>query len=264
MASLEAGATLKIDILEGVRWREEQGVIKEVSRLAIVSDLEPGTIGEQVIADALNDLNMPQPGDGHPLLTGLVLADRFPIARDPTIIQIELRYKIPGLIDPPPPGAPWTIEGGTALDQIQTYKNAANGEQIILTHNGVPQGGHIVVVEPMREITFGWVRQSLDPYMAYDGYVGKLNDAPFIHGRELTWMCMSAPFTLIDPNTNPPTWKFSMTFNHKDDGSSPVIGHQPQAVYIDPDTGQPPPGLVPDEGFQVIPYYQVANFNSLP
>lgn len=59
----------------------------------------------------------------------------------------------------------------------------------------------------------------------------------------------------------PVLYRFNASFRQKDDDGS---GHNPQVVFIDPETGQPPTGLVPGTGFKTIPWYLFAEFNSLP
>lgn len=253
-------AALTIDILEGVRWREEKGVVKEVSRLAVVSGLTLGPDAEQAVAQALNHVDMPKPGDSHPLVVGLFLADRFPVARDPTIMQVELRYKIPGLIDQPPPGEPWTLSGGAALEEIETQLDR-DGNQVTVEHQGVVQGVRIRPLMPREELNAEWTGQSTTPGQVVRAYVGKTN--------ELTWqgwlpgsgLCMSITFDPIDVTQSPPLYRFNASFRQKDDDGS---GHDPQVVFIDPESGEPPPGLVAGVGYKTVPWYIRADFNALP
>lgn len=256
--------TIHIDILEGVRWREEKGVVKEISRLAIVSEITTagGTdpSGELIVAAALDHTDMPQPGDPHPVKTGLVLTDRFPIARSTRIIQIELRYKIPGLIDPPPPGEPWTLHGGASLEEIESHIDR-DGNQITVAHNGVVQGGVIRVLMPRRELHPEWTGQSLFPGDLVDAYVGKVNLSTWQAGLPGTWLCTELTFDPADPSQTPVLYRYNASFRQKDDDGS---GQQPQVVFIDPETGQPPPGLVAGVGYKTIAWYLGAEFNALP
>lgn len=261
--------TLVIDILEGVRWLEENGVVKEVSRVAVVSNIlatygqqgDFGTIGEGVIVIALNHADMPQPGDPHPLLSHLFVVDRFPIARSTRIIQVEIRYKIPGGIDPPPPGQPWTLSGGASLEEIETQVDR-NGNQITVTHGGKTQGGVIRPLMPRRELNARWTGQSVFPGDLVDAYAGKTNLSLWQGGLQGTWLCLDIDFDIADPDQTPPLYEYNAHFRHKDDNDG--AGHDPQVVYIDPETGQPPPGLVEGEGYKIILWYFQAEFNALP
>ena len=257
---------LTIDIIEGVRWREEKGVVKEVSRLAIVSGISTGIggvggSGERIVPAALNHTDMPQPGDPHDEVTGLVLMDRFPIARSTRIIQIELRYKHPNAIDPPPPGEPWTLSGGASLEEIETQIDR-DGNQIIVIHNEVIQGGVIRPLMPRRELHAQWTGQSMFPGDLVDAFVGKTNLSDWQGGLPGTWLCLDIDFDIADPNQQPPLYEYNAHFRHKDDEDG--AGHDPQVVFVDPDTGEPPPGLVAGEGYKIITWYRQAEFNALP
>lgn len=258
--------TLTIDLLEGVRWREHKGVVREVSRLAIVSGItdtfgqQGASDGEAVIPVALNHTDMPQPGEEHPLLTGMVLEDRFVVPRSTKIIQVELRYKVPGG-DPPPPGQPWTLSGGASLEEIESQLDR-NGNQIVVTHNGRPQGGVIRPLMPRRVLHARWTGQSMFPGDLVDAYAGKTNLSDWQGGLPGTWLCLDIDFDPVDVRADPVLYEYNASFRHKDDGGGE--GHDPQIVFIDPETGQPPPGLVAGEGFKTIPWYLRAEFNALP
>lgn len=256
--------TLTIDLLEGVRWREDKGVVKEISRLAIVSDLHLGSgfgnAAEHVVRIALNHADMPQPGDPHPAETGLFLAERFPIARSTRIVQIELRYKIPGLIDQPPPGEPWTLRGGASLEEIETHIDR-DGNQITVEHNGVPQGGVIRPLMPRRELHAEWKGQSMLPGDLVDAYVGKTNLTLWQGGLAGTWLCTELTFDPADQTQTPVLYRYNASFRQKDDDGS---GHDPQVVFHDRESGEPPVGLVAGVGYKTIPWYLRVEFNALP
>ena len=256
--------TLDIDIIPGVRWREDKGVVTEVSRLAVVSEIlvagQTNSPGELVVAAALDHTDMPQPGDPHPVKTGLLLTGRFPIARSTRIIQIELRYTIPGLIDQPPPGEPWTLRGGASLEEIETHIDR-DGNQIIVSHLGKDQGGVIRVLMPRRELHAEWKGQSMFPGDLVDAYVGKVNLSTWQAGLAGTWLCTELTFDPADINQTPVLYRYNASFRQKDDDGA---GQQPQVVFVDPETGQPPPGLVSGVGYKTIPWYLGAEFNALP
>lgn len=253
-----------IDILEGARWVEEPGGVKEISRLALASGFQPGGglggVGEIIIALALNHTDMPKRGDEHPIETGLVLANRFAIVRDTGVVQVELRYKVPGLIDQPPPGEPWTLRGGASLEEIETQIDR-DGNQITVSHNDKTQGGVIRPLMPRRELHAEWTNQSMFPGALVDAYVGKTNLSEWQGGPPGTWLCTELTFDPANVDKTPVLYRFNGSFRQKDDDGS---GHNPQVVFIDPETGQPPTGLVAGVGFKTIPWYLFAEFNALP
>lgn len=256
--------TLIIDLLENVRWKEIQGKVIEISRLAIVSGEYGGfgtSVTEAVVLEALNHQDMPQPGAEHPVVTSLILRERFPIIRDSTIIQVELRYKRPGGADPTPPGFAWVPSGGAGLEEIETQLDR-NGDQITVEHNDVTQGGVIRPLMPRPELEFEWTGQSDSPGQLAIGYVGKTNLENWQLGAPGTWLCMSVFFDIADPSTVPVTYKYSMKFRHKDDGTG--AGWNPQVVFTDPETGEPPAGLDSVNGYKVIPWYLRVSFEGLP
>lgn len=255
-----------IDLLENVRWKEVQGQVTEISRLALVhgnlsgADIGGVAIAESVVAEALNHPDMPQPGVEHEVVAGLFLDERVPIIRDRTIIKIELRYKRPGGADPTPPGMAWVPSGGAGLEEIETQFDR-NGEQITVFHDR-ELGGTIHPLMPRPELTFDWTEQADIPGQLVIDFVGKTNLETWQLGLPGTWLCMSVFFDIVNASTIPVTYKYSMKFRYKDDGTG--AGWNPQVIFIDPETGEPPTGLVEGVGYKVIPWYIQVSFAGLP
>ena len=245
---------ITIDIIEGARWREEDGVVTEISRLAIASGLSGG---EQSFTEALKHTSMPQPGASHPLKGHLIVRARNPVAISGKIIQVEIVYKQLGSLDEqPPPGTNSVVGGETALEQIKTEFDKF-GNQITLTHNGITRGGSVNIQRPRDRLTFTRIEQSLAPGVITRAFTGKTNLFLWNGGIPGTWLCDRIPFDQENPTLKPPSYRFSYQFKH-DPG-----GWNPQVVFIDPETGEPPPDLVSGEGFKTVEIYDQVNFDFL-
>lgn len=264
--------TVLIDILDNVRWREVQGTITEISRVALVQlkglppNVPSNLAGESIVTIALRNSEVPQPGAPHPVVHGLFVVERFPIIRSRVIVQIEIRYKRPNL-EQPPPGEAWVPSGGAGLEEISTQLDR-NGTQIITEHEGIIQGGQIHPLMPRRELQFSWSAQADTPGQLVDAYVGKVNSDTWQNGSPRTWLCMSFNFGIANAATTPVTYDFTANFRQKDDGtvndSGEPTGHDPQIIFIDPETGKPPSNLVAGEGYKTVVWYDEAVFGNLP
>ena len=97
-----AASGITIDIIENARWVEEQGKVLEISRVAILHGLTipPGFPGTQprdaILRAALDEPDLPQPGDRHPIARDLILRLRRPNALGPTMVHVVLVSKLPG------------------------------------------------------------------------------------------------------------------------------------------------------------------------
>ena len=69
-------------------------------------------------------------------------------------------------------------------------------------------------------------------------------------------------------NASPNVYQWKFTFEYKDDGTftpktgDPVqLGWQPQAIFIDEDTGKPPPDWKDQVAYKFIDYYATQDFD---
>ncbi len=255
-----------IDIIENARYVEEQGKVLEISRVAIIHGL-PQAIGgagiggqaDQVIAAALSDPALPQPGDAHPIVSDLKLRHRRANTLGTTIVHVELIYKLPGGLDQPPPGQNMHISGSASIEQI-TAQFDRDGTQITVEHNGDVQGGQVDITEAREEETFTAIIASSNPGALLRVYANKVNSVTFLGIAPGFWFCSGVSWDSEDLSEAIPTWRVGFTFKLRDGDVTPW---DPRVVYIDPETGQPPPDLAEGIGFKIIPWYSSIDFNNI-
>ena len=249
---------VSIDIIEDARLREENGIVVEVVRVAIIKDVAlPPTPKDYILKSALATLGIPAHGASHPFHTGLFVRRREVTAMGHAIARVMLFYERDDVGQPA--GDTVLISGGTAVEQIETALDRA-GNQITVTHGGIPQGGEIHPFEARDSITLTWTEQSAAPGALTRAYTNKVNTGPwqfdgFAAAR--TWHVAEFTFELADGKRVPPLYRMQASFRHNDDGIDPQI------VYIDPETGRPPAGLVANVGYKTIQWYDAVDFDNI-
>lgn len=144
------------------------------------------------------------------------------------------------------------ISIASGLAQIET-ENDASGDQIILTHAGAEQGGKIKVTEPQLVIEYPkkYTGAGVIGYLA--GFLNKINADTWNQGQPGEWKCTGARLVTLTQGV-PPVWDIKLSFTLQPGG------HQPDVVYIDPETGKPPPDLVLGSGFKTIIWFDSVQF----
>lgn len=256
-----------VDIIEDARWREENGLVSEIVRVAIVSGLEafiaPSNPRDHIFkllmdpnAGPIVAPDLPLAGSSHPWETALKLRVREPTALGHGIARVMLVYRRDDVS--PPVGQNYTTRGSSRSEQIETQLDRA-GNQIVLTHPGKPdQGGEIHPFETRSEIQAYWLEQSQFPGDLTRNFTNKLNDGPWVLDTGAvarTWHCVDISWEPEDMGRTPPLYRFTASFSFNPDG------FDPQVVYIDPETGRPPPGLVEGQGYKTIEWYEEADFD---
>lgn len=255
-------ATVHIDTIQGAECEERSGVIRSIRRRAVVEGLVPNTNEDQVLYDALNDAAMPQPGDAHPNISGLYVRRRTPRAISPTIVEVDLLYRPYTFSEAQAetidlPGAWYTVRAVTPLAEVETNKDRS-GVKIVVSHNDEDQSGFIRVRRPRPSIVIGGrITGSSGSYDTLNSitqfrrtYAGKANSTGWYGdtgASAKTWLCSDVNVQLLElTDTVPqyPIWGVSYVFDdYTDDGTV-----DPGVVYIDPETGRPPAGLVDGAG----------------
>jgi hypothetical protein len=257
-------ATVKIDIIEKSRIREEDGLVVEAWRTAIVSgitgipDGAPFGRSQKIYPTALGTSGVPQPGDEHPTYKGLTVRRREPNTLSSSIVQIDIVYlPPPGLGYPEtPPGTASIPSGRGSVDQREIFRDGA-GLPLQVMHADDTQDGSINVLVPRFEKSFVQVTTSSFPdYVA--AFVGKVNQTPFPGPSPAfirKYMLIDAPYELVgDVTSDPPTYRFTFLFRYD------AEGHDPFIFYRDRETRLPATGLVPGVGFKQITYYEETDF----
>lgn len=247
-----------IDIIENARMRWIDNRLVEVARSALVQlgTKVPVTQDKAVLLAKQADV-IPIVGSVHPHDSTLVLHDVNGRALEPRIVMLDLVYRGPE--ENMPFGETFEIEGGSVAEQIETALDE-QGSQITLTHDGEMQGGTIAPYENRETIRLAETISSNAPWLISRQYSNTVNSGGFYFDATAaprTWRFAFINYTLSSRTHVPPRWRLSYELVKN------TNGHDPQVVYVDPETGEPPPGLVQDEGYKTIPWYQEVDFSAI-
>lgn len=250
-------ATVQLNILEGVRWDERGGVVRQIDETAIITGLTAAQDSPMEAYIALDNAGRTK-GSLHPEVAGLSLNQRRLVRMpDPTIAVIALVYNLPA-VELAPPGFNSVIEGGVMVEQKPTQIDRNDQQITVQNAAGEVQGGEVTALRPRSQETRRTSFQSAYPGVHARQYVGFVNEDQFNGDPAGQWLCAGIRFRLFNRDTSPhPTWEFDYEFWHSLDG------WDPQVIYIDPATNKPPPGLVADIGYKTVELYTPAVFGNL-
>lgn len=164
-------------------------------------------------------------------------------------------------------GAYFIWEGGSSLTQIETVVDA-NGTVMEVSHTYTgaetsppvpvgeadPQPVVLNVGSPQSTVTGRGYLQVAYPDVVSRAFTGYINSDIWAGEPPGTWMCINVDWQPVYTNTNPYVFEFSFTFLHD------WRGQQPGAVYINPNTGKPPVGLVQGVGYKTFTWYPSREF----
>lgn len=244
---------LKSDLIRDSGLKEQNGRIIEIRRIFRVTGL---TGGSGTLKAALAEAGLPAPNSVHPDETTLRVLSREVKTIDgfPTECFVEVTYGYLGVITSGT-STP-TLSGGTGLETLESAYDR-NGAQITTTHNGITQGGTISVPNAQSSFRFTRTQQTGQPGVISKTYVNRVNSTAWMGGNPGEWLCTNIAFDLVDDSTTPDTYQLTYEFQFKEGG------WQPKIVYIDPDTGQPPPNLQIGTGVKVVDWFFEINFHNL-
>jgi len=255
----------EIDIIEGVFARETGGRVTELHRLGRFR-VTPGdgTFNEdQVVFEMLQDVGtFPIPGAPHPHDAALVLTDREVRALDTNTLTCLYVYKRPDSGGfPPPPANSFVISGSAGVEQIETALDRQLNQITVADAGGLVQGGRITPLEARSEISLRQNALSSDPFSFSETWTNTVNTGSFFYDTNATartWLFARVGFTLIEPFSLPfPTWEFNFELRKNPDK------WDPQVIFRDPETGEPPDGLVAGVGYKTIQWHSALNFATL-
>ena len=224
---------------------------------------------EQRVASALFTAGIPQPGDPYPGIAGLRVHSRTatPITDSTTTaVKVVVQYEQLKVDQQPADSTQLPqISVGGSLNQVTTQKDVF-GNQITVSHTfdqadadgnitttTKTQGGEVEVQVPAT--VFQYVRREpISPGILSLEYVGKINGSFFAGADAGKWLC-----TRIEGQSDDGGQTYTVTyeFQKNDDGWDATV------LYIDPDTGRPPIGLVEGEGIKTVQVYRMADFGQL-
>lgn len=234
---------------------EEGGLILELRRTAIVSSIAASTNPGTLMNDILTAAGMPAVGQTVTIGSqSVVLEDRSIQMKSNREAEVTLVYRRQETDTP-------TYRGGTTLEQITTELDA-NGNQITVTGpNSIVQGGEINVGQPQATLIADVVAATNTPGAISSQWAGFVNSDSWNGGAPGQWLCEDVSFEPVDMSASPKKWRFNFVFRRKRrsiDDTEPA--HQPQVIYIDPETNRPPPELVEDVGYKTVTWYPSRNF----
>lgn len=284
------GAVLYIDHIDELGCEEVDNVIVGLKRRAYIRGIKSMTHynSAQVLQDILEFLTDAgyEPGilfDGD--YKNLVLRTRnVSLLNDPDSAMVVLGYNMigEGEQDLSNPVLGLLIkETESSLQQVETNKRpvpenplpeeeTSPGDGLFVsytyppTHDKYPsqtkqQGGLIKVFEIQETIKIEGLYQTDSPRDISNKFMKKVNSIEWEGGQPGTWMCMTVNHKQIDYNSTPGRYRFFFTFEFN------PAGWQPEVVYIDPDTGKPPPDVSREGapgGVETILYYRELDFGS--
>lgn len=242
-----------VDLIENIAAEEDNGRVVRLTRVALItgvtSDNGPDFVGQMLSATGL-------PAPGASVSVGdsvLYLKRRVPVmSEDRSQAKVTLEY-VPGGTSGEGGTNILRRRGRTAIQQKQVWRDRS-GAQIIVEHDGVEQGGTIDVFQPQPELVIETIETTANPESLANAWVGYVNDGTWKGEAAGVWMVSQADYEELDVGNN--RWRFIWGFQANRDKWLPV------ARFTDPETGQPPPGLVPDEGIKAIPYYPERDFSA--
>lgn len=241
------------DIIDGARWNETDGVVTEIVRLFMVTfpTPAPDLFREGNLFGSLVAVGIPQPGDAHPIKSNCFVVQRNVLPQSPRLFTVEVVYRDP--TQPEADGDDYQVSISSTLEQVETERDLF-GNQVTVQHQQVTQGGQVSVLRPRHGVTFTRIENTTAPGAIGLAYVGKTNDALWQSGAAGTWMLESYQADLVVAAAD--RWRCSYTFRYNPDG------HDPQVVFIDPESGRPPPGLVAGVGYKTVEQYDQATFGT--
>lgn len=238
------------DIIEGdVVTRDRDGFTHR--RYYIIDELTGEGAARKY--NAILTPGVPVYGEAHPHIPGIVAVTFSAESIDSELARIVIGYKTPDVFDDEPDeSSAGVIRVGGSVQSTKTQFDK-DGNQIVLTHNGVSQGGEIEIMIP--QMVLGLERrESFSPAAKSRRFQGTVNNAPIwgYGAREL--LCIRLEGTSTDGGV---TYVVNYEFQYnpdKWDGS---------AIFIDSESGRPPVDVVEGEGVKTVRRYPEESFNQI-
>ena len=274
---------------------EDFGALTQMRREYLVSGLT--STDPDAIMEALDAAAVPEWGDFFTGSTSTmydnmsVNSREFTLEDNSTIARVTVSYTsmagegqdITGLADIPshPTGALYAVTS-TSLNQVQTNLDKNNNAIVVkytypADHEKKPGkivnvGGTVQVLVPQTSATIEGIIATDSPSEYTINLVGKIGTGDSFLGQFADqWMCTGATCRLSNVGITPKEWKVAISFQLSDNtavaADAGASGWQQRAVYVDPDTGQPPSDVAEsehnDSGITTVNVYKTANFYAL-
>ena len=286
-------ASLIADIIEGVRWQEEDGTVTAIDRAFMVTDITApgaadvpdhgGGLGpplgfptrDEVMRYALDNSDLPAPGRPHPIESHLFVTKRVPKIIGPRTVMVTVTYAIPGGGSFDPPFGDFALSGGSSVEQVeralhnQTQPDGAtSGQQIVVEYQppgadtAIKQNGEITPFEGRAVMSFRAQIATQAPWAIVSSWVNMVNTGSFFPyapgAASRTWLITDMDYELLS-SSNPlgaPLYEMTLTMRHNPNTWDPFV------IYIDPETGRPPADLL-NVGYKTVKWHFEDDFGRL-
>jgi hypothetical protein len=254
--------TVRTDTLTDISCVEDNGRVVELVRELLVTGIT--ATDYRCLYEVLDDVGIPTvnsyPTD-HPEMR-LVKRSVAMLERDTKQARVRLEY-IPYGMDE----LNFVLRGGTSLNQTETSFNRF-GVQIVPYHTfpsddpdfpseTIYRGGTANVLMPSTTLVGTGVLRSDWPVSISRRWVGSVNSHGWKTGNPGTWLCTSCTFDPHNLGVAPTQWRYTFEFQFKWDGWQPIVS------FIDERTGKPPPNMVFNQGFGIVPWHPELYFGGL-
>jgi len=247
------------NLMDGSKGKEGQKSWETRQQVIVLENVS--TTGD-VLVNALADSNVPDMGEAHPNITGLVVVGRSPeaIGRKGTV-KVTVEYGLSEGSNVPPTGSEITV--GTTLisssvntdisGNLMTVKYVKDANYTPPAVNTVEQSGTATILLPQTTITYTQKENTI-PLTKSQTYVGTLNNATWQGGATGTWLCTGIVGKSSNSGT---TWAVTYTFQYNKDT------WKFKAVYTDKETGKPPADMDKTEGIKLYNVYSSVSWTSI-
>jgi hypothetical protein len=219
------------------------------------------TDGTESLFDILNDSNIPAYGELHP--EGVIIAlekNVEPLNDQNTLFEVTVNYSAPDFATKPPSteANDSIIQVGSSVSTTQTQRDK-DDDPLIITLTGQPDQLATVDIQTPETVLVFERKEATTPRTKAIANTGKVNSASLGSGTYAarTLLCLGIEGTSTD---NGATWQVVYRFQY-----NPKTWAA-EAVYIDPETGQPHVDVdldTPGAGWIRENIYPEADFSTL-
>jgi len=218
---------------------------------------------------AITTPGIPTYGQTHPAVSSMQVSniEARPVDENNTKkFMVTVQYEqLKPEDQPPSESVQPQIQVGSSVESTVTQKDV-NGDQILVSHTYTDtdadgniatrtdtQGGEVEYQIPSTSVSFSR-RENASPAFKSRLFVGKTNSTTWGNDPPGTWLCTRIEGVSDDGGQ---TFNVTYEFQHNRDTWAATV------VFIDPDTGRPPEGLVNGTGLKHVQVYQRADFYQL-
>jgi len=232
---------------------EEYGLITEATMVIVQDGVTGSTIGD-VLVNALNHVDVPQPGAALALgVPNVRVESRTPkvVGQDGSTytVRIDVAYRL----QRPSSEAQYSLRGGATLNQITTQTDR-DGNPITLGYDGDTVRAEVTVPVVANHFSREIIEATDDPDDLIAEWINHVNENIWHGGDPGEWLCSHIEYELIDRLASPKRYRFVYEFERNPDG------HLYTVVWKDSE-GNIPIDVVEGEGIKDIPWHPERKFS---